>query len=310
MRIARAALLILLAAALLAAAALAVQQIRLGGRGALPEAPEGTLRLATHNVHYIDLTADAGRWSRAGWERRKGALAAAFEALDADAIAFQEMETFAGRSESRENLALDWLLENAPGYAAAARGDPSAFPSTQPILYRAARLELLDEGWFSFSRTPDRLYSRGFDGAPPSFASWARFADRGSGEEITLVNVHFDFGSWENRRQSAELAARFVQDGIAAGERVALLGDVNARAGSPTAATLEAAGLTFPPVPGATVHFDRGLNLFGAIDHVGLGPGIAPAGDPAVLRQRFEGSWPSDHYPVVLDVRLTEAERG
>ena len=289
----------------LAACAVGVQQVRLGGGAAAdpPAAPGETLRLVTHNVHYIDLTAETGRWSRDGWLGRRDALDAAFKSLDADAVAFQEMESFAGRSESAENLALDWLLGNNPDYAATARGDPARFPSTQPILYRRDRLKPVDQGWFFFSETPDALYSRGFDGAPPSFASWARMRDRATGAALTMINVHFDFGSWENRSGAATLTADFAAARIAAGERVVLLGDLNARAGSRTLAILEAAGLAFAPVPGATVHFDRGLNLFGAIDHVGLGPGVEAAAAPTVLRARYGGAWPSDHYPVAVDLR-------
>ncbi|SDE82268.1 endonuclease/exonuclease/phosphatase family protein [Limimaricola pyoseonensis] len=267
----------------------------------LPAAAPGGLRLATHNVHYIDLRAEDGPWSRAGWEARKTALDSAFKALGADLVAYQEMESFAGGSANRDNLALDWLLGRNPGYAAAATGDPARFPSTQPILYRRDRLEPLDQGWFFFSDTPDRLYARGFDGAPPSFASWAGFRDRDTGARFTLFNVHFDHGSWQNRRGAAELLAERARARIAQGETVLVAGDLNARAGSETLAILEAAGLRFAAVPGATFHFNRGLNLFGAIDHLGHGPGIGPLSAPTVLRKRFDGAWPSDHYPVAAE---------
>jgi hypothetical protein len=67
---------------------------------------------------------------------------------------------------------------------------------------------------------------------------------------------------------------------------------------------LEAAGLSFSRVPGATFHLNRGLNLLGAIDHLAHGPGAAPLGPPFVLRQRLGGAWPSDHYPVAADFAL------
>ena len=291
---------------LLLALAACAQHLRLSAGSAptpLPPAPAGVLRIATHNVHYIDLRAEGGPWSVAGWERRRGALDAAFGALGADAVAFQEMESFAGGSTSRDNLALDWLLARNPAYAAAAVGAPSEFPSTQPILYRRARLALLGQGWFFFSETPGVLYARGFDGAPPSFASWAAFRDRETDATFTLIDVHLDAGSWENRRGAAELVAAFAAKRIAEGEAVLLAGDLNARAGSPTLAILEAAGLAFPPVPGATFHL-RGLHLFGAIDHLGHGPGAVPVGPTMVLRARLDGAWPSDHHPVARDFRL------
>lgn len=275
----------------------------LGGRQPLPERPDGALRVATHNVHYIVLRAETGRWSRGDWETRKPALSAAFGYLDADIVAFQEMESFGGRSVSSENLALDYLLAEHPDYAAAAVGDPEEFPSTQPILYRRERLTLLDQGWFFFSDTPDVIYSRTFNGSWPAFASWAVFEDR-EGRRVRVVNVHFEYRSRSNRRLSAALVARRVGPAIAAGERVILLGDINAMAGSATADTLAAMGVEFLPVRGATYHFDRGLNLFGAIDHVALSQGVVSLSAPVVVRERFEERWPSDHYPVVADIAL------
>ena len=302
---ARVALALAAALLLLLGLAACAQHLRLSvgaATGAPP--PEGALRLGTHNVHYIDLRAQDGPWSLAGWERRRDALDAAFKALGGDAVAFQEMESWGGGSESRENLALDWLLARNPGYAAAAVGDPATFPSTQPILYRRARLTPLGQGWFFFSETPEAIYSRGFDGAPPSFASWARFRDRTSGVAFTLVNVHLDAGSWQNRRGGAELVAAFARPRIAAGERIVVLGDLNALQGSATMVVLENAGLRFPSVPGATFHMNRGLHLFGAIDHVGLGPTIEAIGPPAVLRLSRGGIWPSDHHPVLVDMMM------
>ena len=127
--------------------------------------PPDTLRIATHNVHYIWLERAEGPWSVGDWEARKGAMDAAFKALDADLVGFQEMESFGRSSDPNTNLARDWLLDQNPGYAAAASGDARSFPSTQPILYRTDRLELLEQGWFFFSDTPDVIYSRTFNGS-------------------------------------------------------------------------------------------------------------------------------------------------
>ena len=147
------------------------------------------------------------------------------------------------------------------------------------------------------------IYSRGFDGAPPSFASLARLRDREGGAAFTLVNVHLDAGSWKNRRRSAERVAAFAAERIAAGETVLLAGDLNARAGSPTLEILETAGLSFLPVPGATFHLNRGLHLFGAIDHLAHGPGTAPIGPAVVLCERFGDAWSSDHHPAAGGLR-------
>lgn len=276
------------------------------GTAPLPDQAPGTIRVASHNVHYILLNATEGPWSVAGWEARKPALDAAFKAVAADIIAFQEMESFRRGDDGSVNLARDYLLDRNPGYAAAATGDWRHFPSTQPIFYREDRFRLADQGWFFFSETPDILYSRTFNGSYPAFASWARFARRADGAVFTVVNVHTDYASRANRRRSVDLIADRLRPLVARGEPVVLAGDLNEWHGSALIGQLEAIGLRFAPIRGATYHFNRGLNLFGAVDHIAATRQFAPAGGPAVLRQRHGATWPSDHYPVVADFRLSE----
>lgn len=289
--------------ALLLAALVACQSVRNGLGPELTGKPEGALRIGTYNVHYILVRQSEGRWSRGMWDRRKAPLDATFKALDADLVAFQEMESFAVGNDDGENLARTWLLERNPGFAAAAVGDWRNFPSTQPILYRTARLELMDQGWFFFSETPDVIYSRTFNGSFPAFASWAAFRDRGTGAVFRVVNVHTDYASRENRMKSIALVAERVGFWIAGGETVFLAGDLNARLGSELHEVLEGAGLRFVGVKGATYHFDRGINLFAAIDHIGYA-GAKPLGAPMVYREKLGEVWPTDHYPLVADFRL------
>ena len=53
--------------------------------------------------------------------------------MDADIIAFQEMESFGRGADKNINLVRDWLLSQNPDYAAGANGDASVLPITQPI---------------------------------------------------------------------------------------------------------------------------------------------------------------------------------
>lgn len=282
------------------------QSIRNSGTKPLPPKTSATLRMATLNVHYIILSKESGAWSVEDWERRKGPLDLAFKKINSDVMAFQEMESFQRSHESDINLTLDWLLERNPDYAAAAVGDPSAFPSTQPIFYRQDMLELLDQGWFFFSDTPDVIYSRTFNGSFPAFASTAKFRHRATGKDFHVVNVHFEFKSFSNRRLSAELVTSRIAPLIKSGEQVFVMGDLNARKGDEAYEILKAAGIDFANIPGSTYHFNGGINLFGAIDHIGVSGGAEVLGEPIVLRQKFDGEWPTDHYPVIVDFALTQ----
>ncbi|QDC08506.1 endonuclease [Oceanicola sp. D3] len=272
------------------------------GSEPVPPRPEGTFRIATYNTHYILLNKPEGAWSVADWERRRAPMAEALRKIDADIIAFQEMESFQRGDDGSTNLARDYLLAELPGLQAAASGPWQSFPATQPIFYRASRLTPVDEGWFFFSDTPDVIYSRTFNGSWPAFASWAEFETAG-GKRLRVVNVHFEYKSRSNRRLSAALVRDRLAPVIAAGTPTILLGDLNAMHGAYTLRTLEEAGLTFAPTRGATYHLNAGINLLGAIDHIAASHGITVT-KPLVLREKFMGEWPSDHYPVYADITL------
>lgn len=257
-----------------------------------------TLRVATYNVHYIWLGRQNGDWSVGDWDRRKGPLQSAFRSLEADIVGFQEMESF-GRGMAPRNLKLEFLQDQNPDYRAAAVGDPAEFPSTQPIFYRADRLTVRDQGWFFFSTTPDVIYSRTFNGSWPAFTSWAEFEDN-DGSVFRVYNLHTEYRSASNRMLSAELVAARIAE-PASRMPVFVIGDFNAIKYSKTLRILERAGVTFHSPRGSTYHFNLGLNLFPAIDHIGGTAGINPVGDVFSVRGKFDGEWPTDHYPVVGD---------
>lgn len=105
------------------------------GTRSLADEPSGdTLRIASFNLHFIR---PEGRLFER-WLRRRDAVIAAIRELDADIVALQEVETFAGRAFNDGNLQLDWLREQLPDYAVAAVGDVRSYPSTQPVLYKWA----------------------------------------------------------------------------------------------------------------------------------------------------------------------------
>lgn len=272
------------------------------GAHALGAARPQDIQLASFNVHYILLDKPDGAWSVQDWERRRPAMTQAVINLGADIIAFQEMESFRRGDEGSVNLARDALLDAMPSYAAAAKGDPATFPTTQPIFYRKDRLKLLDQGWFFFSDTPDVIYSRTFNGSFPAFATWAEFHDPRSAKKLRVVNVHFDYSSGSNRIKTANLVRDRVAEWTKGGEHVVLVGDLNAMAGSKVVNILSDAGLDLIPVKGSTYHLNHGVNLFGAIDHVMYDCGTAMQGRPVAIRQRFDGIWPSDHYPILSQI--------
>ncbi len=259
-----------------------------------------SFRVATFNIGYIRDPEGLPKW-----EARRDSVTGVMKAMDADIVAFQEMETFAGGKFNAVNRQLDWVLETVPGYRAAAVGDPSKFPSTQPILYRPLKFELVDQGFFYFSETPDVIFSRSFDGGFDHYATTARLRAKSTGETVTLINVHTDMRSAGNRRGATRLVVERAKAMMAKGERVIVLGDFNAVRSEGGVRRLVNAGLEGTDLFRATFHFARGIELWPAIDHILHGPGVERVGDARIHRDRPDRHYPSDHYPVSAVYRLS-----
>ncbi len=260
--------------------------------------PQGSFRVASFNIHYV------APWQTAlAWERRKDAVVKALAGIEADVIAFQEMETFAGGSFNDENRQLDWVLAHFPEYAAGAVGDPRTFPSTQPILYKRSRFTQLEQGYFFFSDTPEVMYSATFNGSYPAFCSWSKLQIVGSDTTVYVYNVHYDYKSFKNRRLSNALVLERVRPVLREGEHVIVAGDINAFSFSPTARALKGLPLALAPPSGATYHFNRGVNLLPAIDHIFYSEGLQQHGDTVVERVSYDGIWPADHYPIWIQLK-------
>ncbi|MGP6085680.1 endonuclease/exonuclease/phosphatase family protein [Antarctobacter jejuensis] len=268
-----------------------------------PHPAPDALRIATHNVHFIRMTKARGPWSLSDWEDRKHALDAVFKETDADLVAFQEMVSI-GPDDNRDvNLARDWLLSRNPGYGVAASGDWRRFPTRQPIFYRTDRLRLRDHGWF-FHDPPDVVARekrrRGFW---IYHATWAEFEDRG-GQVFRVYNVHFHFFDALKRRHAAARVADHAAPALADGMPVIVMGDTNSFMRWTPVRTLQRAGLTLTDPNGASFHFNRGLHLLPALDRILHSPQVTVLNGPWAVRGRRAGDWPSDHYPVVADIRL------
>ena len=98
--------------------------------------------------------------------------------------------------------------------------------------------------------------------------------------QFRMINIHTDFSSTSNRLKSVALVTQRIAPWIYAGETVYVVGDLNARHGAETLQIIEKTGVVFAPVQGSTYHFNMGLNLFGAIDHIGYIGNARPAGWP------------------------------
>jgi endonuclease/exonuclease/phosphatase family metal-dependent hydrolase len=268
------------------------------------EAGDPDLTVLSFNIHYL-----APGQKRLDWASRRDAVVLVLREADADIIAFQEMETFSGGHYNPENRQRDWVAAHLPQYAAAATGDPAVFPNTQPVFYRSERFQALEQGFFFFSPRPQEIYSRPWAGRYPAFCSWVRLRERASGRSFYVFNLHLDHGSLRNRLMSARLVAERIRERGRAEEPALVVGDFNAPALFRPVQIVRRAGMRVAPPRGSTFHHYRGLHLLPAIDHLLFTPPFFHL-RTGVLRGRYDGVWPSDHYPVLFGLRWSAGAPG
>lgn len=262
------------------------------------------LRVMTFNIRYD--TPDDGPNA---WPHRRDRVAALIRYHDADAIGLQE-------ALLHQLTDLDTRL---PGFArvGVGRTDGATGGEFSAILYRTARLELLESGTFWLSPTPGVTGSKGWDTALERIATWARFRDRATGCSHLQLNTHFDHVGVVARRESALLIRQRL--GALAGDLPAVVtGDLNADPASEPylVLTSDSAGLAGPVLRDAfgssrEAHYGptSSWNAFRAIepgrriDYVLASPDVG-VGKHAILSDQWDDRFPSDHLPVLASLEI------
>lgn len=181
------------------------------------------------------------------------------------------------------------------------------------ICYDPTVAEPLEFDNFWLSETPDVPGSRtgSWGNEVVRMATWVRFAVTLDGvrRELVWLNTHLDHRAEVARVRSAEL---IVSRLAAVAGPVVVSGDFNSSPGSAAhriftaAAFADAWDLSVAPAPltGTCVHHDEPVSATVRIDWILVrgGIGVDSAG---IDGSRIDGRWPSDHVPVLADLRLS-----
>jgi len=182
------------------------------------------------------------------------------------------------------------------------------------LFYRPDRLSLERHDTFWLSTTPTVPESRSWGAAYPRISTWAAFSDDRTDRSLVVFNTHFDHDSATARRESARLVGRQI-DARAGAAPVAVLGDLNAPPGTPPYRRLvDPAGPALRDALYDSTHPHHGpvatFNGFGSevqpgarIDYIFV-RGPVDVRRHGTLTDRWNGHFPSDHCPVVADVRI------
>ncbi len=282
------------------------------------------LRVMTFNVRYG--TADDGPDS---WATRRARLVETVRAFSPDVLGTQEC--LAAQADD--------LRAAFPEYAfvGVGRDDGARAGEMCAIFYRRDRFTKLAEGHFWLSDTPRVPGSVGWDAALTRMATWVELRDIHDPRALFHVyDTHFDHMGGEARMRSAQLVA----DSIAAMSgfrRAIVMGDFNAPARlgnvpSPYAVLTERsladsagrpAGRAAGPAsrgalldayralhPGndeeATYHGFTGGTRGDRVDWILATEDLIPI-ECRIVRDRVDGRYPSDHFPVMAILRMQTA---
>lgn len=246
------------------------------------------------------------------WDLRRPLVASTIRYHEADIIGVQE----AFRRQ------VDEMTTDMPEYAwfGVCRTDGSALPNPDgefsAILYRKDRFERLDGNTFWLSETPDVAGSKGWDAAFPRIVTWIKFRDLKSDKLFFYFNTHFDHMGEQAREESSKLLLQKMNE-IAGEEPVILSGDFNSTDTSnpyllltdqhSTYGLTDAMFASKSPHHGPVGSFSGSFTLPGVgnnrIDFIFIRNKITVF-KHAILSDSWDGRLPSDHLPVLAEVKI------
>jgi endonuclease/exonuclease/phosphatase family metal-dependent hydrolase len=248
------------------------------------------------------------------WDHRRELVVRTLNAHDADLIGLQEAR-FPQVRFLRDQLAAYHCVGIGRDNG---RDDHDAAGEFAAIFFRRHRFDLLTEGHFWLSETPDVPGSKGWDAALPRIVSWVRLHDRHTGRTMRFLNTHFEWEGIRARHESASLLRAHI-GAIAAHEPVIVVGDFNDNEesetyrrffhsnGSPSAGPAPCdchLNLQSQPTDDdGTYHAFTGRSHRKRIDWIITRGPITPL-LAAIDRRDFAGRYPSDHFPVVAELDL------
>ena len=255
------------------------------------------LRVMSFNVRVG--TADKGTPN--AWENRKDLVVRTIAAFDPDLLGVQEAHRFQG----------DYLTDQLKQYRLIGVGsNQDGGGALSAILYREKRFDLVRQGQFWLSLTPDMRGSMGWDARFPRVVTWVELRDKQTpGLSFVYMNTHWDHVGDQARRHSAQLMRQKIKE-IAGDRPVILTGDFNTPPGSPAYERLVDKDLVDSYLAvhrkesGGTSHPFNGKAGPRRIDWILHTRGFKTI-EADIVRTAYDGRYPSDHFPVTAVVRRT-----
>lgn len=250
------------------------------------------------------------------WDKRKDLACEVIRRQNPDLIGLQE----ALRGQ------LDDIRAALPEYGeiGVGRDDGQTKGEYSAILYRKDRFDVNDSGTFWLSDTPTVPGSITWGNACTRVCTWARFLPQSAGKPFYMFNTHLDHVAQPAREKGMALILSRVS-GRKHPDPIILTGDFNSGENNAVVHYLKGErelnaadnGLSKNPQPlvdtfrtvqkeareVATVHGFKGTRAGSKIDYIFVSPG-AEVLKAEILHDNKDNHYPSDHFPIMAEVRL------
>lgn len=263
---------------------------------------ENQLKVMSFNLR----TGNANDPSPHSWTERRPTIQSFLESEDADIIGTQEVHHYQVTDLDDDLTDYDWIGLGREG------GTSGEFMA---IYYKSDRFTPIESGHYWLSDTPDVVGSTSWGNSIPRMVTWAKFQEEDTDEQFYFINTHFDHQSTEAQRQSANLIASKITD-YDENLPMILTGDFNVPIGSEPYETLTAENMFQDPWDYAETTMNEDLGTFNNFNDP-TGGGADNKIDWVLTRNiqatsieindyRNNGQYPSDHYPVIVELELGE----
>jgi len=265
----------------------------------LPGDDKELIKVITYNIR---VAVDEGINS---WDNRKERVAEIIKTYEADIIGLQEAL----------KIQLDDLVKLLPDFtwAGVGRDDGKEAGEYSAVLYNKKRFEVLEDSTIWLSDTPEKP-SIGWDAAIKRIVTWVKFKDIETSKIFYHFNTHFDHLGEMARLESANL----LNDKVAeiAGKSPALVtGDFNFKFDSKGYKILtggrknylfdaqEIAKAELSDINVTFNDFGKSFENGNKIDYIFIKNDVEVL-KHQIITDKFEGRYPSDHMPVLVEVRI------
>jgi endonuclease/exonuclease/phosphatase family metal-dependent hydrolase len=261
------------------------------------------IRVASYNIRY-DAKADYD--SGNGWNTRKAALARLIIDHRFEIIGTQE-----GDSSQMSDL-----MQLLPGFAFVGYpyGGATGKIHTASIVYKKSEFEILDQGEFWYSETPD-VESMGWDATDLRICTWARVRHRKSGLEFYFFSSHFYWRYHTAKEHSGKVLVDKIREIVKDDLPVISTGDLNSPPSSPQIADIsaylrDAYAVTEKSPAGLVPTAFHGGVFTGTpnsrIDYIFVNKKVRVLSYATLNDTYDQGRHPSDHLPITAEIRFAQ----